>query len=74
MIKFKKYELSAFTGKKHKFGQKERILRKNKNSHEIQKNGLCPCVNIEYKGIERPMTPYMVAFLGRHQFFFRQKS
>ena len=47
MIKFEKYELSAFTGKKiNKFGQKAKILQKNENAHEIRKKttGLCPGV------------------------------
>ena len=40
MIKFEKYELSAFTGKKiNKFGQKAKILEKNENAHEIRKKG-----------------------------------
>ena len=39
MIKFEKYEHSAFTGKKiDKFGQKAKILQKNENAHEIRKN------------------------------------
>ena len=47
MIKFEKYEHSAFTGKKiNKFGQKAKILQKNENAHEIRKKttGLCPGV------------------------------
>ena len=38
MIKFEKYEHSAFTGKKiNTFGQKAKILQKNENAHEIRK-------------------------------------
>ena len=38
MIKFEKYEHSAFTEKKiNKFGQKAKILQKNENAHEIRK-------------------------------------
>ena len=39
MIKFQKYELLAFTGKKkiNKFGQKAKILQKDENAHEIRK-------------------------------------
>jgi len=47
MIKFEKYELSVFTGKKiNKFGQKPKIFEKNENAHEIRKKraGLCPGV------------------------------
>ena len=47
MIKFEKYEHSAFTGKKNdKFEQKAKILQKNENAHEIRKKttGLCPGV------------------------------
>ena len=38
MIKFEKYELSAFIGKKiNKFGEKAKILAKDENAHEIRK-------------------------------------
>ena len=52
MIKFEKYELSAFTGKKiNKFGQKAKIFEKNENAHEIRKKTtvLCPGVITTYK-------------------------
>ena len=51
IIKFEKYELSAFTGKKkiNKFGQKAKIFEKNENAHEIRKKTtvLCPGVVFE---------------------------
>ena len=52
MIKFEKYELSVFTGKKiNKFGQKAKIFEKNENAHEIRKKTtvLCPGVIGEKK-------------------------
>ena len=51
IIKFEKYELSAFTEKtNNKFGQKAKILQKNENAHEIRKKrpGLCPGVNSHF--------------------------
>ena len=41
MIKFEKYELSAFAGKKiNKFGEKAKILAKDENAHEIRKKNI----------------------------------
>ena len=56
MIKFEKYEHSAFTGKKmDKFGQKAKILQKNENAHEIRKKrpGLCPGVFSGFQSLQK---------------------